>query len=857
MVGASKILTVSYGTFSCTLEGFEDPFDTMKAIAEYFRDLAAEDRYFGAEPPQPDAAMLHKIAEREVQRRVEAKVQDNGVILRAEAAPGAPSQALPVARVPTPLPTPPRAVVVDLPEDAQAAAPVLAPASEALSESVAEKLRRLRAASRPEAVSAIAVAAAPMVQAPDATAPAPADPVPGAATPSVAVWDTPPVLDHPAVAEMAEVSKADATLIEPLPTLEFVAEDIPAEEPPVAEPGAEAPETEEHHVEEPVAEAVAAPSQDVEADAVGDRAAAIAAAFAEDEDLAEDTPEVGQADPVDLAMPEATSQPEAQDDFAAMPAAPEDPSPEVSVQDNSAPPAPEAQDPETAGAGALETGEAATSGIDVADAPADEDEALIAALTGATASGSAQPEVVPGPELATGNDDALIAALFGAAPEPEAPAAFEVVEVVEVVEAVDQAEESIDLADAIDPPMTEAGDLPMAGMTEPEPETLPETELSDLAELALETASGPTDEEPAAPETGPAPVDTTPDAGSPVADRLQRARARVIKIRRIEPALTPEAEADLARELAALRGDEADPATAPLPTTRPRDAALARPGLSDAPEDTSVKRLLDATNSQMDEPESRRRLSTIAHLKAAVAATVADRNAGTAPDGQAEQSRLTAYRSDLEQVVRPRRPIPSASAAVTTGVPARPAPLVLVSAQRIDRPAPSEAAAAPVARPAGPVQPVRPRRVGALTPVVTPPNFAADAPVVQARTTDSAMTEDDDLDGDDIDDATDNVFSDQAGFAEFAERLGATELADLLEAAAAYAACVEGRPSVTRPQLIRRVHDVLADAEPSREDVLRSFGRLLRDGRIEKVRRGQFAVREDSLVMAEARKIAG
>ena len=128
MVQNNKVLTVSYGTFSCTLEGFDDSFETMKAIAEYFRDLAADDRYFGSEPPQPDAEMLTRIAQRDIARKVEASQSDSGLLLRA-------TEDAPIASVTTqPAPT----------ASQQPSTSVAAP-SDATADSIASKLQRIRA----------------------------------------------------------------------------------------------------------------------------------------------------------------------------------------------------------------------------------------------------------------------------------------------------------------------------------------------------------------------------------------------------------------------------------------------------------------------------------------------------------------------------------------------------------------------------------------------------------------------------------------------------------------------------------------------------------------------------------------
>ncbi len=150
MVQNNKVLTVSYGTFSCTLEGFDDSFETMKAIAEYFRDLSADDRYFGSEPPQPDAEMLTRIARRDRSQQVEASQSDSGLLLRA------------TGEVQTPA-SPPAATSAPVSQTSQPAAPDLGviqappadPAAEffaqsetdapAGTDSIAAKLQRIRA----------------------------------------------------------------------------------------------------------------------------------------------------------------------------------------------------------------------------------------------------------------------------------------------------------------------------------------------------------------------------------------------------------------------------------------------------------------------------------------------------------------------------------------------------------------------------------------------------------------------------------------------------------------------------------------------------------------------------------------
>jgi hypothetical protein len=147
MVQNNKVLTVSYGAFSCTLEGFDDSFETLKAIADYFRELAADDRYFGSEPPQPDAEMLNRIAQRNPAQQIEASQSETGLVLRATEAAAAPTAA--VSEEPTQQSTELNMIGTPVPETraepdiAKTERPTDAPAPPA--DSIASKLQRIRA----------------------------------------------------------------------------------------------------------------------------------------------------------------------------------------------------------------------------------------------------------------------------------------------------------------------------------------------------------------------------------------------------------------------------------------------------------------------------------------------------------------------------------------------------------------------------------------------------------------------------------------------------------------------------------------------------------------------------------------
>ena len=888
----------------------------MKAIAEYFRDLAADDRYFGAEPPTPDAEMLHRIAEREIQRRVEAKINDNGVVLRqTESTPADSTEAAPAIVAPVATETPvvkepaarrPAPVVAPRAEPAVekiAAEPAVAEPAEATADdsaapdSISAKLERIRAVVARSHSSSEAVDFDSL----DGDA-ATAFSSQGAAADGDFGFDLDLGDELPVESQSEQASEA-----------EF---DAQSDDEPEAEASADVDQTEDRGdampedkpvdvAAEAVTAEVASDDADMQVEPEEETVAEIDAVEPEEvsqsfealpEPVAETVDVAGIPEDIDATALEADS---SADDDQSADMADHDGFDDVAMDseafamaDDSATRAPDAINLEASADDAADVEE------DI-DATVEGDGIDIAALVAESLAGGVEPIDTFEADEPEADDDATLKAL----------AAIPGVRITQITET---GEEDISAAENDDAAETEVADIDTAEGDDID-ETLPALDLSAYrVEDDNEIAAGPEAE----PAEAVAEAETRPGF-------FERARARVIKVRRDGAAADPhaasagavddhedehpvsasdvedqdeidyveepvadevlaEADADIDAEdetetsddmaaeddsvFAAIEeyaddeGDDDAPAAEDeedAQLLKGISSALGQSGLDDDAEqellrelsevaresrrdthegrailekttgdgEASVERLMEEAKSKLEGDETRRRFSAIAHLKAAVAATVADRKLRTGDEGTAQaqnaEDETERYRADLSKAVRPRRP--AAEAPATTRRPtldARAAPLVLVSEQRIDDG--EEALRSAVA--------IRPRRIR---------NAILDSDVVE----------------DDTDTLVEPISPEDAhSFAEFAERLGASTLPELLEAAGAYTQTVEGQPHFSRPQILRRALNAADDEDYSREDGLRSFGMLLRQGKIQKISRGQFMITETSKFMSEARR---
>ncbi len=712
MVGASKILTVSYGTFSCTLEGFDDPFSTMRSIAEYFRDLAADDRYFGAEPPTPDAEMLQRIAEQEIQRRVEARVQDNNNLVLTQmddepaetetSADMMSSDFTPTAFAPS------YEDEVDVAgEDLPQAADTAELDDAATAETVAEKLSRIRAV--------VDSARAEEKAEPEDTV---EDVVQDLAETTEDEDDT---FDEDATEdEIAEAMSAFDT--DPADT------DDEFSEPLIAESNAEPPIEKDDEVTAETPELEAFAEDDLEDDISWDKAEA----FSDDDfEDAFDEPETAEDDDDGVEM---SDENDAEEDDQVEPIGRVVTLSGFEFEDD--------KEEETDDA---VSEEAPKSEDDWGFGEEDDEEDLddLAALDGAESPASDWSDM--------DDDDDDDGWDLDEPAEAEVDDDFDLEDDEVVVAEVEVEDDNDEVAAELDEDEVEGEDDDVAASIRA---ALGDADMDD----------DDVDDEAVA-ERDDVDLDSPDDHEDALAAGAMAARER----------------------LADLTEDEE--------------------------ETTDVDRLMEKTNNQMEESEGSRRRSAIAHLKAAVAATKADRllKRVTAREKDDEEEQ-TQYRDDLAQVVRPKRPdAHEASSERPTPMGEAASPLMLVSELRVDEDGEETSAS-----------PIRPRRVSA----------------------EEAL------------EAENSGYEDGASFADFAEKMGAKELPDLLEAAAAYAAFVENQPHFSRPQLMKRVARHDQSGEFSREAGLRSFGQLLRQGKIRKLKRGQFTVADTTRFNPDAR-IAG
>lgn len=836
MVTNNKVLTVSYGTFSCTLEGFEDSFDTMKAIAEYFRDLASDDRYFGAEPPTPDAEMLARIAEREIERRVSARMDQGAIVLSAadrvkpveEPAEKAAQAKAEDAKVDEAAQQ--QTVEADVSETAPVAEPVVeSAAAEAEIEEPAKDDAPLKSAG----IAAAAAAAAAVIAADNAEAEIAEEDV--SETPAEEILEdvAEAPLEGADSAETAdnieEAAEADLDAI-----ADAVAEDFDADE----ETGEEtvSADTREAVAEEADVEDVASEDFDitnllaeteedenVSIDEAIDTIAAedvlvlqdsIQAALAED---TFDTDDAAEAEAIDAAEievldPVAEDADDLADDW-------DDEEPASDYAENSI----AAKLERIRAVVARGNSEADEDGFSEdehardLDVSANDDEQLMDVAQDAASAAA----------MLDDQDDALTEDVFA----PEMADEDDVLSDVKDDQAEEDAEKPVLRARVVRMKKADFEEAVASGLLEAEAvdEDEDEIEDADFAEVEAPVVQATSDSS------------LTPEDEADLMAELAQVEAEL----KGEVAARAEPAAEIAQEEAGVEDAQLDEASVDAmfdDSDYEDDEEEQIAGLSVAEEDQAtsgdaahgepdLSRLMAKANSEMEEPEGSRRRRAIAHLRAAVAATRAEKAAG---NGAVNKDDTVAYRDDLASVVRAVPGGKSDQKADVTPTKRKPvAPLKLVAEQRVD-PTPEAAPAAEAAAPAAEQNkapkrvPVRPRRVS---------TDRKDREEI-ARTVAPVGS----------------VASVQGGFADYAQSVGAATMPQILEAAAAYVTFVKGQERFSRPMLMRMARDA-NEAEFSREEGLRSFGQLLRDQKIRKIAGGRFTADESINFKPEDRAV--
>ncbi len=831
MMSNNKILTVSYGTFSCTLEGFDDSFDTMKAIAEYFRDLASDDRYFGAEPPQPDAEMLARIAEREIERRVEARMNDGRIFLSAmapDAAPSAVRQTAPKEKPAEPAPTAPVAETAPTPEAPVAVAPVAEaePTPEMIPEADAVQLQDSDAVAddviaedsvaedAAEAVEEIEAASDDTIETPaeiEETAAEIEEVEPEAAeafqedvTEAEAFFadtDTAPsdIVEGEPEDQQDEVAEAEDVITPVRPRTVPHADSIAAKLERIRAVVSQANDDDSDDDYDDEADIVTSAAhddalahavmddqddaaQDAAADVIAEAAADVTAALAEDED--DDASSVEDDSMVMSAEDE-------DEDLEAMLARLDDSMSQVDAVAL----AETVEAPEVAEVTADQPEDSAEINDDANMFGEDQDDADEAYEDEASDDDDEEIMIIDDEDENDEDQNDTVETAVAAAPRiariikikrADLEAAIAQGNLEEMADDEDNGDE--DSTDKVNGDEYESDLKDVADVAEHDESKAttrhPHSTLSDEDEEALLRELESVEAELTGVETVPAETLGDEDEDD-LQGELADTGAELSGTEPTEPTAAEEGDQD--------QDEDQDEIEVAEDADQPAEATRQAPAKLDAADEDDMDRLMAKADVQMGEPESARNRDAFAHLRAAVAAKNSDENIVGAKIAE-EALEVRAYQTDLADVVKPRRPEMRGAGTDRRPDVTRPAPLKLVAEQRVDTMLPSSDG------------PVRPRRVAAAPAIVE----------------------------------TSGAHS----FAEFADDMGAHDLPDLLEAAAAFLTFVEDRDQFSRPQVMSKVRQVIG-ADFSREDGLRSFGQLLRAGKIEKIEGGRFAVSGD------------